>query len=218
MEHGKIVALLTAAMMAACQPSPTRTGLSEQGSPSRSNQKPVADESKALDIAAIELTDDKGALALMKKSGGASPAVAIVVRYKSAESFSNLKGCSLSVVEEISGQSAVVASSKNLLACSDASNLDGVKESISADVKGPGVITVTEQLAKSNSSFKLERHSSGDWFVTEIQFNHPENNLGTGYVDVVSEAVTYPLNAKRIRVSDYEYDKVRRDLVKTVIE
>lgn len=223
MHQGKIIGLAAVLILAACQPAPTSgRGLPNSDSTVAVSDVPQQSEMQAMDdnafaLAATKATNDSGELVIVKSFGPATTPLAIVIRYLAGDTQTQPATCTVQIVEKSKGEAIVVAANDSLLDCALASDAQAVGERIAINVDGTKVGLV-DDADKKNASFELERHADGAWFVTKASFTYPENDLDTGEIVVVNEVATYPLISRHTLVSDYSYEAIKGDFVRSTVE
>ncbi len=158
-------------------------------------------------------------LVAIKSSNGQVPQIALLVTY-SPSSMANGEEtepvCSLSIAENVAGRANISERTKKLLNCSQMGSAETVRAGLSIEV-GERKISMTQQETRSNATYGFEKDTDGSWFVRNASMNYPETNSDTGELQVVHLQVVYPVQIRKVRVSDYDYDSVASRFVKTFV-
>jgi hypothetical protein len=183
-----------ASSLAACQQAQPETVSKRPGIESRADATRGLPASPATNIVLSKIID------------GPLPAI-FVVKYQASDHMNAT--CLLQVSE----RGKVVAESRHMIECGNAVSPSMVDVEITHDTRG---VQVFQQDDKGNARFLLRRNADAGWILSKVEFIYSQVNPATGDLDVIRE--TADLVDRPMRVEDYDYERIRKVLVKSTIK
>jgi len=144
------------------------------------------------------------------------PEIAVVATFKPRDQ-SHPAQCPVAIYEYRDGQAVEAASSDALLSCELEDSAEQARRPLEI-VIGREFVSVAQQFAQKNSSFKIGQDASGGWRVVEAEFNYPQHDVGTDEMRFVTERAAYPAPADGVLLSNYSYDKIKPVLVREYVD
>lgn len=144
------------------------------------------------------------------------PEIAVVATFNPRDQSQSAQ-CPIAIYEYRNGQAVEAASSDALLSCELEDSAEQARRPLKI-VIGREFVSVAQQFAKKNSSFKIDQDASGVWRVVEAEFNYPQYDVETDEMRVISERAAYPSPADGVLLSDYSYGKIKPVLVRAYVE
>lgn len=172
----------------------------------------VENDMNPVESAVAATNEIGGDLALVNASGS----VALVIRYHRGNS-QHASSCSLIILEINDRGAKIVARSDAVLECSLDPDVEAVKASTESKITA-NTIAVRSEAGTGRSEFELRKEADDDWYVGKVGFIRPEEDSETGDMVVVKESVMYPIGSRVLRVSDYSFDRIEHDLVRSIVQ
>jgi hypothetical protein len=153
-------------------------------------------------------------------SSGSTHPIALLMTYSPSRQTATGEeaqsaSCSVLIVEDVVGVPKVVERNDRMLNCSMLPSAEAARAAISSNVSDRE-ISIADRAARGGDKFDFEKGAGGAWLVKNVQFVHTENNTDTGFVDVVTEEARYVGKNQRLRVSDYNYDAIKPNLIRKI--
>jgi hypothetical protein len=169
--------------------------------------------SSLVEIAKREAQEEGGTLVAFSESSFKSVPYFVTVTYSDA-SENDPATCRLKIAESVAGKIHVVEETDHLLFCSTvvAAEIERKQLFVNAD---QGAISIQEQRDKKKSAFEFV-NDNGDWVVSKVAFNYPEQDTTTDELRVINEEGAFPGGMQRTRVSDFDARsaKLARNIVR----
>lgn len=144
------------------------------------------------------------------------PEIAVIATFKPRDQ-SRPAQCPIAIYEYRSGQAVEVASSDGLLSCELEESAEQARRPLEIAI-GSEFVSISQQFAKKNSRFKLDRDASSVWRVVEAEFNFPQYDVDTDEMRLINERAAYKAPTDGVLLSDYSYGKIKPALDREYVD